>query len=63
MKLQFFADNPDLIDLRPNAPTREWMDNTSQSYAYRCLPLNIANAHGWSFHLPFEVQAYWNGGR
>jgi Family of unknown function (DUF6065) len=26
---------------------RAWMDATDQRFAYRCLPLNIANAHGW----------------
>ena len=26
---------------------RAWMDRTDQGFAYRCLPLNIANAHGW----------------
>lgn len=61
MKLIFYAENPAQIDLRPNPPTREWMNKTAESYAYRCLPLNIANAHGWSFHLPFEVMVMWNG--
>lgn len=61
MKLTFYADTPSTVDLRANPPTRAWMDNTAQSYAYRCLPLNIANAHGWSFHLPFDVMAWWNG--
>jgi len=23
------------------------MDDTNGEFAYRCLPLNIANAHGW----------------
>ena len=26
---------------------RGWMDRSVQGFAYRCLPLNIANAHGW----------------
>lgn len=30
------------------APTqRTWMDATDDRFAYRCLPLNIANQHGW----------------
>ena len=33
--------------IRPAEPTRDWMTNTPKSFAYRCLPLNIANAHGW----------------
>lgn len=62
MKLVFYANEHTDIDLRPNPPTREWMDNTAQSYAYRCLPLNIANTHGWSFHLPFDLEIFWDGG-
>lgn len=62
MKLTFYAIENAFVDLRPNPATREWMDNTAQSYAYRCLPLNIANAHGWSFHLPCDVSVFWDGG-
>lgn len=62
MKLDFYAIENAHVDLRPNPVTREWMDHTAQSYAYRCLPLNIANSHGWSFHLPCAIAAYWDGG-
>ncbi len=30
--------------IRPASPKRDWMDATPESFAYRCLPLNIANA-------------------
>lgn len=63
MKLEFFGFKGHSYDLRPNSPTREWMDNTDQKYAYRCLPLNIANAHGWSFHLDREINFFWDGSR
>ena len=26
---------------------RAWMDATPHSFAYRCLPLTVANSHGW----------------
>lgn len=61
MKFEFLTTDPDSVDLRPNAPTRQWMDETSESFAYRCLPLNIANAHGWSFHLKQDILVHWNG--
>ena len=41
---------------------RQWMDQTRQRYAYRCLPLTIANAMGWELLLPAKVTAEWNGG-
>lgn len=48
--------------IRPAEATRQWMDNTPEAFAYRCLPLNIANAHGWEILSPSDVDAYWTGG-
>jgi hypothetical protein len=41
--------------------SRPWMDDTSDKFAYRCLPLNIANMHGWAFHLKKQIVVEWNG--
>ncbi|HEY0182535.1 MAG TPA: DUF6065 family protein [Rhodopila sp.] len=48
--------------IRPAEPTRAWLDATSEAFAYRCLPLNIANAHGWEILTPAGFWAYWRGG-
>jgi hypothetical protein len=48
--------------IRPASATRDWMDSTQLSYAYRCLPLNTANAHGWEILNPVGFEATWNGG-
>jgi hypothetical protein len=48
--------------IRPAPATRPWMDATPESFAYRCLPLNIANAHGWEVLSPCGFEAVWNGG-
>ena len=47
--------------IRPAPATRAWMDATPESFAYRCLPLNIANAHGWEILCPCGFEAVWNG--
>ncbi len=47
--------------IRPAPATRAWMDETPESFAYRCLPLNIANAHGWEVLSPCGFDAIWNG--
>ncbi|MCU0687754.1 MAG: DUF6065 family protein [Polyangiaceae bacterium] len=47
--------------LRPGPPTREWMDETREGYAYRCLPLSIANGHGWEVLNPSPFEATWRG--
>ncbi len=46
----------------PAAPERQWMDETNERFAYRCLPLNIANSFGWELLLPIPIVAEWNGG-
>ncbi|MEA2726265.1 MAG: hypothetical protein QOF70_740 [Acetobacteraceae bacterium] len=48
--------------IRPAEPSRDWMDATPEAFAYRCLPLNIANAHGWEILTPVGFSAYWRGG-
>lgn len=53
-------DHP--VDIRPARNRREWMNQTPGSYAYRCLPLSIANAHGWEVRCPVTCEAEWNGG-
>src|SRR5688500_148170 len=50
------------MDIRPAPLEREWMDATGERFAYRCLPLNIANAHGWEILTPFDFEARWSGG-
>ena len=47
MKLTAYVLDGHSIDLRPAPADRPWMDATHERYAYRCLPLTIANAHGW----------------
>ena len=51
------------IDIRPAPVERNWMEATDHRYAYRCLPLNIANAHGWEILCPAGFTAIWNGGK
>ena len=50
------------VDIRPARKRRNWMDQTPDAYAYRCLPLAIANAHGWEIFCPLTFEAEWNGG-
>ncbi|MDR1989189.1 MAG: DUF6065 family protein [Acidobacteriaceae bacterium] len=50
------------VDIRPARRRRHWMDQTPDAYAYRCLPLSIANTHGWEIFCPVAFEAEWNGG-
>lgn len=66
------ANWPELIAyrLRPWAPEivpaqarRPWMDDTPGGWAYRCLPMTLANQYGWMLLNPVEFDVVWNGSR
>jgi hypothetical protein len=61
MKLTCYETTAEPIRLRPAAPERDWMDASNQGVAYRCLPLVIANAHGWEILSPAAFEAEWTG--
>jgi len=48
--------------IRAADPARAWMTDSPESFAYRCLPLTMANAHGWEILSPCTFRARWNGG-
>lgn len=62
MKITAYTLVPAAMEIRPASPEREWMDQTPHKFAYRCLPLSIANASGWSLHAPCDILISWNGG-
>lgn len=61
-RLECFALQPTPSALVPASASRQWMDDLPQRYAYRCLPLAIANAYGWEIRAPIGFTAEWNGG-
>jgi hypothetical protein len=62
MKLICYTLGMDPPAIRPAELNRQWMDETGQRFAYRCLPLNIANQHGWEILSPSSFEATWDGG-
>lgn len=50
------------MPVEPAPTTRDWMDATHLRYAYRCLPLVLANQAGWIIRCPIACTARWNGG-
>ena len=45
---------------RPRSSACGWIGANERS-AYRCLPLNIANAHGWEILCTTSFSAIWDG--
>ena len=48
--------------IRPAQAKRQWMDEAPEAFPYRCLPLSIANSHGWEILSTCAFEAVWNGG-
>ncbi len=61
-ELDCFRLGDDAMEIVPGRSARTWMDETDQRFAYRCIPLSMANSSGWEILLPFPVAAAWNGG-
>lgn len=49
------------VRIEAGARERVWMDNTNSKYAYRCLPLAIANQHGWNVYANQDIEITWDG--
>ncbi|WP_372001635.1 DUF6065 family protein [Tistrella mobilis] len=60
-RLTAFSLGADGPAIRPAPVDRPWMDATPQGFAYRCLPLAIANAWGWELLNPAGFTAVWTG--
>jgi hypothetical protein len=48
-------------EIVPAPPDRFWMDFSTGGWANRCLPLRIANQHGWHILNNCDFEAEWNG--
>ncbi len=62
MRLKCYALTPNPPSLVAATQTRQWMDEFPSRHAYRCLPLNIANVHGWELRSPCSFAVHWTGG-
>jgi hypothetical protein len=62
MDFTCYEVEPGRVPLRAASHRRQWMDETPSGYAYRCVPLSVANAHGWELLCPVSFAATWNGG-
>lgn len=62
-RLTAYLTDPDCpVGIVPAPRRREWMDATGDRFAYRCLPLTIANEHGWLLLNPDPCTITWDGG-
>ena len=60
-QLTCYQVDPRAAPIIPGRRDRAWMDATSDHYAYRCLPLSMANTSGWEITSPLDFEVTWNG--
>lgn len=58
-----YAVGQEHLRLVPAPSSREWMDQTHQHFANRCLPMLMANQSGWLLVVTRDVSVVWNGGQ
>jgi hypothetical protein len=51
----------DFAPIRPAGRERSWMETPAGKFAYRCLPLVIANQYGWEILSTHHIRASWDG--
>lgn len=51
------------FEIRPAPAERDWIDATPHRFAARCLPLLVANSHGWEILFQDRCEIIWSGGR
>jgi hypothetical protein len=61
-KLIAYLNPGQTIAIEPAPLERDWMNAITCRFAYRCLPLNIANTYGWEILCDNGFNATWNGG-
>jgi LPS sulfotransferase NodH len=59
--IAYDVGSPMKTNLVPGRPTRAWMNATPNRFAYRCLPMVIANQWGWMIETLHRVEAVWDG--
>lgn len=50
------------VQVAPAPRWRDWMNETEERWANRCLPLLVANESGWTLLNPVGFTALWSGG-
>jgi hypothetical protein len=53
--------NGSTFSISPMSIKRDWMDETSESHAYRCFPVTQSNVVGWSLSSSEDIEFFWDG--
>ena len=59
--VNYLFGNQQNFEIVPLSAKRDWMNETANAYAYRCVPLTVANTYGWMVINPQNFTAEWRG--
>jgi Family of unknown function (DUF6065) len=59
--IDIYVSSPIHATISQTSVRREWMDDTWDKHAYRCFPVNTANAVGLSISFPEDITFIWDG--
>jgi Family of unknown function (DUF6065) len=62
LEITAYITSPFKLPVVPAPAFRDWMTQTDASFAYRCLPLLIANQSGWVVLNSIPITVTWTGG-
>ena len=62
MEIKLYTTTDFAPEIVPAGRTREWMDDYTCRNPYRCLPMVVANSHGYEILCPETIYITWNGG-
>lgn len=61
LQLTAYRVSEDALEMSKGDQRRDWMDALPDRFAYRCLPLLIANQAGWDLLSPTGFSVRWSG--
>ena len=54
---------PPIFPVVPLTAKRKWMNESREKFAYKCLPLTVANQYGYAVLCPADFTLDWWGGK
>ena len=62
MRIECYITGQDAPELIPAKPNRTWQNEFAHKHPNKCLPMLMANSHGYELQCPETVYISWNGG-
>ena len=61
IKIEAYKNNNFHAEIKQLSIKRNWMDDTWNSHAYHCFPINLCNQMAWGISFPEDISFIWDG--